>query len=446
MQRSLAEQFRPQTAADFVGQSHLWGPQAALRRMVEADNWTGLIFWGPPGCGKTSLAQIIAQESQAPMVALSAVLHGVKEIRASFLKETSPGNSTGASTGDLWSKESKESEVVPIVFLDEIHRLNKSQQDVLLPAVETGQIRLIGATTENPSIQVNNALLSRCIVCPFKPLKDDEMQHALGQALLRPGSPLAGRKLGPAVITSLAKASGGDLRRGLNHLQLLCTGSDPQNDPLTLRAAQEIAGSFSLVLRHDAKGDLHYDLTSAFIKSIRSSDPDAALYYLARLLEGGDDPMFIARRLVTAASEDIGNANPMALLIASATLQAVEKIGLPEARINLAQATTYLAASPKSNRSYQGINLAAECVAKTGALEVPEMLRNSRKELMKQLGYGKGYRSPHESPNEPVSTDFLPDQVKGTKFYHPLLIGAEAQLARNLEQLRPSHPDPGRSE
>ena len=415
--------------------------------MVEEDSWTGLIFWGPPGCGKTSLAQIIARSCGRPVVALSAVLHGVKEIRASFTRGASSIKDLATATGDLWSKETNKSEYsdtlssVPVVFLDEIHRLNKSQQDILLPAVENGHIKLIGATTENPSIQVNNALLSRCIVCPFQPLSNNELKQALVSALAHPDSPLLGRKFEPAVIASLAKASSGDLRRAYNHLQLLCAGSNAKEDPLTFEKAQEIASSSSFVLRHDAKGDLHYDLTSAFIKSIRSSDADAALYYLARLLEGGDDPMFIARRLVTSASEDIGNGNPMALLIATAALQAVEKVGLPEARINLAQATTYLAASPKSNRSYEGLNDAVECVENLGALEVPLMLRNSRTKLMRNLGYGKGYQSPHAHPNEPVTTNFLPADIADKKFYKPLAIGAEAQLARNLAQMRrPKEP------
>ncbi len=417
----LAERMRPVRPEDLTGQK-IWEVGAPLRELVAADRFHALLFWGPPGTGKTSLAQVIGKSSGRKVEALSAVLHGVKDIRR-VIEESQDRQAQGAKAS--------------LMFMDEIHRLSKSQQDVLLPALESGSVKFIGATTENPSFEVNRAILSRTLVFRFERLTDEALIEILRRAIAAdPTEPVVDDE----VLAALARSADGDARRSLNLLDAALAVTAP-GKPLTRAALASVAGSLNL--QYDKQGDLHYDVISAFIKSIRASQPDAAIYYLARMLESGEDPIFVARRLVIAASEDIGNANPTALLVAQAAMQAAHLVGMPEARIPLAQATTYLAASPKSNRAYLAIDKALEDVRATGSLEVPMFLRNAPTQLMKEVGFGEGYVYAHDDPAAAAKLIYLPPELKNAVYYEPSEAGTEQVLKKHLASL--SAPRSGRS-
>ena len=398
---------RPTTLDDYIGQKHLVGPGAVLRQMIDSGHIASFILWGPPGVGKTTLAKIIAQRLDTPFYTLSAVSSGVKDVREVIEK---------ATANRFFSQQS------PILFIDEIHRFSKSQQDSLLSAVETGAITLIGATTENPSFEVIRPLLSRCQVYVLKSLERDDLLELCNRAITRDVE-LKKRHIELREYEALLRYSGGDARKLLGILDLVtsATGDDPlviDNSTITERLQQD-------PLAYDKDGDMHYDIISAFIKSIRGSDPDAALYWLARMIEGGEDPKFIARRLVISAAEDIGLANPNALLLANAAFDAVAKIGWPEGRIPLAEATVYLAASPKSNSAYMGIAAALDLVHRTGNLPVPLPIRNAPTKLMADLGYHDGYLYPHDYPGNFTPQQYMPDAVRNEVLWHPCTNPAE---------------------
>lgn len=402
---------RPTKLDDLIGQEHLTGPSGVIRRAIQSGNAPSMILWGPPGVGKTTIANIIAHEVKKPFYTLSAVSAGVREVR------------------DVIEKARLSSRT--ILFIDEIHRFNKSQQDALLGAVEKGIITLIGATTENPSFEVNSALLSRCQVYTLHPLGEEHLLQLVRQALEK-DEELKTRKVTVREHQALLNISGGDGRKLLNLVELIADnipGDIEITDALVMGVAQRH------IAIYDKSGEQHYDIISAFIKSIRGSDPNAAIYYLARMVEGGEDVKFIARRMLILASEDIGNANPTALVIANNTFQAVDVIGYPEARIILAQCATYLAASPKSNASYVAIENALGKVRETGDLPVPLAIRNAPTKLMKKLGYGKGYQYAHEHEGNFVASEFLPDDIKGTKFYDPGNNPREEELRKYLRSL-----------
>jgi putative ATPase len=408
----LAERMRPSTLDDLVGQEHLVGAGGIIRKAIQLGNIPSMILWGPPGVGKTTIANIIAHEVKKPFYTLSAVSAGVKDVREVIEKARLSGKS--------------------ILFIDEIHRFNKSQQDALLGAVEKGTITLIGATTENPSFEVNSALLSRCQVYTLKALDEKDLLRLVRHALTHDGQ-LKQRDVLVKEHTALFQLSGGDARKVLNLLELV-VDSEPSGkvvitDVLVTHVAQQ------KIAIYDKSGEQHYDIISAFIKSIRGSDPNAAIYYLARMVEGGEDVKFIARRMVILASEDIGNANPTALVMATNTFQAVNVIGYPEARIILAQCAVYLASSPKSNASYMAIEEALQLVRETGDLPVPLAVRNAPTKLMKELGYGKGYQYAHSYEGNFVNMEFLPDKIKGTKFYEPGNNAREEELRKYLRAL-----------
>lgn len=414
-EQPLAARHRPEIAEDLLGQEHVWAPETALWKIVHTDSFHSLLLWGPPGTGKTSLARLVGRIVGRKVTELSAVEAGVKDIREVIQRSR------------LHQEAGHKAE---ILFLDEIHRLSRSQQDCLLPAVESGDIKLIGATTENPSMSVNNALLSRSLTIALQKL--DETQVA---RLLQTIAQREQRLLSNELAQALARASDGDARAALNLLEAVLAISK-SHEVISL---DEIKPLLHMISRHyDRKGEFHYDLISAFIKSIRASDPDAALYYLARMLHGGEDPVFVARRLVIAASEDIGNAHPTALVVAQACLSSVKEIGMPEARIILAQATSYLASSPKSNRSYLGINAAMELVAATGDLPVPLHLRNAPTRFMREQSYGKDYIYAHADPKQAAMINNLPDTLKKKRFYYPSEQGSEKQILEYLKRLRPS--------
>lgn len=407
----LAERMRPSRLQDLVGQSHLVGTNGIIRKAIETGNVPSMILWGPPGVGKTTIANIIANEVKRPFHILSAVSAGVKDVREIIEKAK---YTTRA-----------------ILFIDEIHRFNKSQQDALLGAVEKGTITLIGATTENPSFEVNSALLSRCQVYVLKPLTNDELIQLAQHAILQDND-LKNRSIEIKERQALINISGGDARKLLNLIDLIAeatAGAVVITDELVMNVAQKH------IAIYDKSGEQHYDIISAFIKSIRGSDPNAAVYYLARMIEGGEDVKFIARRMVILASEDIGNANPTALVMATSAFQAVNVIGYPEARIILSQCATYLASSPKSNASYVAIDNALKAVNDLGDLPVPLSVRNSPTNLMKDLGYGKDYQYAHSFENNFVNMEFLPEQIKGTTFYNPGNNPRENELRNYLKNL-----------
>ncbi len=408
----LAERMRPKNLDDLIGQEHLVGKDKVLRKSIESGRIPSLIFWGPPGVGKTTLANIIANELDRPFYALSAIKSGVKEVREVIELATKQQN--------------------VILFIDEIHRFNKSQQDSLLGAVEKGVITLIGATTENPSFEVNSALLSRCQLYTLKELSSKDLEDLLRKAI-KEDVELSKREILLQESEALIKLSGGDARKLLSLLELVVLGSQAEKNTITNDLVKELAQK-NLAL-YDKNGEQHYDIISAFIKSIRGSDPNAGVYWLARMIEGGEDPKFIARRLVILASEDIGNANPTALVIANNCFQAVNVVGYPECEIILSQAVTYLASSPKSNASYLAIKDAKKKVAQTGNLPVPLPLRNAPTKLMKDMEYGKGYKYAHDYQNNFVDQEYLPEQLKGLKLYDPGNNPREAEIRKYLQRM-----------
>jgi putative ATPase len=417
MSAPLAERMRPQSLDSYIGQAHLIGKTAVLRKAIESGVIPSMIFWGPPGVGKTTLANIISHQLNRPFYALSAINSGVKDIREVI--DTAKSHSFFGSHN-------------PILFIDEIHRFSKSQQDSLLGAVEKGIVTLIGATTENPSFEVISALLSRCQVYILKSLEKDDLIKLLDQAIEK-DKWLLEYKIEIKEYEALLRLSGGDGRKLLNIFELVIQSFDDKNCILDNDYVMNIVQQ-NLAM-YDKAGEQHYDIISAFIKSIRGSDPNAGLYWLARMIEGGEDPLFIARRLVILASEDIGNANPNALLLANNCFQAVNLIGMPESRIILAQAVTYLASSAKSNASYEGIENAIAAVKETGDLPVPLHIRNAPTKLMKEIGYGKEYKYSHAYDGNFKEQEYLPDVIQGTKFYEPGNNPRELEFRKHLHTL-----------
>ena len=413
----LAERLRPKTLDDYIGQRHLVGPGAVLRQMIDAGRISSFILWGPPGVGKTTLAQIIANQLDIPFYTLSAVTSGVKDVRDVIER---------AKSSRFFSQAS------PILFIDEIHRFSKSQQDSLLGAVEQGIVTLIGATTENPSFEVIRPLLSRCQLYVLKSLEKEDLLQLLQRAIAT-DTVLKEKQIELRETSAMLRYSGGDARKLLNILELVVESESSAQvvitDQLVTSRLQQNP------LAYDKDGEMHYDIISAFIKSIRGSDPDGAIYWLARMVEGGEDPAFIARRLVISASEDIGLANPNALLLANACFDTVMKVGWPEGRIPLAETTIYLATSPKSNSAYMAINDALELVRQTGNLPVPLHLRNAPTKLMKQLGYGDNYKYAHDYPGHFVRQQFLPDELADRRIWTPQPNAAEQKHKERMQQL-----------
>lgn len=420
----LAARMRPQTLDDFIGQEHITGPGKLLRRSIEADEISSAIFWGPPGCGKSSLATVIAKTSKSNFENFSAVISGVAEIRKIIERARQRKKLYGHKT---------------ILFVDEIHRFNKAQQDAFLPHVEDGTITLIGATTENPYFEVNSPLISRSRIFRFEALGDPQIERILQAAI-------ADKKRGlgewnvvmdDEAIAHVVNISNGDARTALNALEIAALTVPPGEDGIRLITLQVAEDALQhRALKYDRDGDNHYDVISAFIKSMRGSDPDAALYWLARMIYAGEDPKFIARRIVIQASEDIGNADPMALVVANAAAHAVEFVGLPEARIALAQAAVYLACAPKSNAAYLGINRALKDVAEKRAEPVPMHLRDSSYRGAGKLGHGKGYKYPHDYPGHWVDQQYLPDDIAAQTYYEPTENGREAKMKEYLQSIQ----------
>ena len=430
----LAERMRPKSLDGYVGQKHLVGQNAVLRRMIESGRLVSFILWGPPGVGKTTLARIIAQTLDLPFYTLSAVSSGVKDVREVIDR---------AKKDLFFSKRS------PILFIDEIHRFSKSQQDSLLEAVENGTVTLIGATTENPSFEIIRPLLSRCQVYTLQPLNDDDLLGLLDR-VLKEDPIISKKKIEVKETQAMLRYAGGDCRKFLNIIELVCTDYDDieyeedeeeddedlaTDNVVVIDDARVVARLQENPMAYDKGGELHYDLVSAMIKSIRGSDPDGAIYYMARMIAGGEDPAFIARRLVISASEDIGLANPNALLLANAAFDAVQKIGWPEGRIPLAEACVYLASSPKSNSAYNAINSALQTVEQTGNVAVPLHLRNAPTKLMEKIGYGKDYKYAHNYEGHFVKQQYLPDALKGARFYCPQSNAQEDRLKAHLQSL-----------
>lgn len=415
MAEPLAERLRPRTLDDYIGQQHLVGQGAVLRKMIDVGRISSFILWGPPGVGKTTLAQIIAHRLETPFYTLSAVTSGVKDVRDVIER---------AQKGRFFNEAS------PILFIDEIHRFSKSQQDSLLGAVEKGVVTLIGATTENPSFEVIRPLLSRCQLYVLKSLEKDDLLQLLDRAITKDVY-LKEMDITLQETDALLRFSGGDARKLLNILELVIEASD-KSKPIVIDDKMVAERLQQNPLVYDKDGEMHYDIISAFIKSIRGSDPDAALYWLARMIEGGEDPKFIARRLVISASEDIGLANPNALLLANAAFDAVQKIGWPEGRIPLAEATVYLATSPKSNSAYLGIDAALELVRRTGNQPVPLPIRNAPTQLMKQLGYHDGYLYPHDYPGHFTPQQYMPDALVDERIWHGQHSPAEEKLYERM--------------
>ena len=412
----LAERMRPRTLDDYIGQKHLVGEGAVLRKMLDSGRITSFILWGPPGVGKTTLAHIVANQLKVPFYTLSAVTSGVKDVREVIQK---------AKDNHFFNTAS------PILFIDEIHRFSKSQQDSLLGAVEKGIVTLIGATTENPSFEVIRPLLSRCQLYVLNPLGKDDLLDLLHRAITT-DTVLSKMNIEVKETGAILRYSGGDARKLLNILELLSDSSDGNHLVITDKLVTDRLQQNPLA--YDKNGEMHYDIISAFIKSIRGSDPDAALYWLARMIEGGEDPRFIARRIVISASEDIGLANPNALLLANAAFDAVDKIGWPEGRIPLAEAVVYLATSPKSNSAYMGINSALEEVRKSGNQPVPLHIRNAPTTLMQELGYHDGYKYPHDYPGNFTPQQYLPNALKDLRLWHAQHNSAEEKLYNRMLQ------------
>ena len=426
MYEPLAERMRPKSLDDYIGQKHLVGDGAVIRRMIESGNISSFILWGPPGVGKTTLARIIAEQTQVPFYTLSAVTSGVKDVREVL-------DRCKADARSMFTKGR------PVLFIDEIHRFNKSQQDSLLGAVENGTVTLIGATTENPSFEVIRPLLSRAQVYVLQPLDRDDLLQLLDRAI-KTDKMFADREVRVEQTDALLRFAGGDARKLLNILDLIMQALGPLepfviNDKIVTDRLQQNPVAF------DKGGEMHYDIISAFIKSIRGSDPDAAVYWLARLIAGGEDPKFIARRLCISAAEDIGLANPNALLLANATFDVISKIGWPEGRIPLSECAIYLATSPKSNSAYLAIDEALALVNQTGDAPVPLHLRNAPTKLMKQLGYGKDYQYAHDFPGHFVRQEYMPEELHHPQLWHPQDTPAEAKLAARMQQLW--HPESG---
>lgn len=414
MSEPLAERLRPRTLDDYVGQEHLVGQGAVLRKMIDSGHISSFILWGPPGVGKTTLAQIVANTLKVPFYTLSAVTSGVKDVREVIEK---------AKGGRFFNSES------PILFIDEIHRFSKSQQDSLLGAVEKGVVTLIGATTENPSFEVIRPLLSRCQLYVLKSLGVSDLQKLLQRAITKDVE-LREKHIELQETAAMMRYSGGDARKLLNILDLVVEAAD--SDPIVITDKMVEERLQQNPLAYDKQGEMHYDIISAFIKSIRGSDPDAALYWMARMIEGGEDPQFIARRVVISAAEDIGLANPNALLLANAAFDAVMKIGWPEGRIPLAEAVVYLATSPKSNSAYKAIGEALSEVRKSGNQPVPLPIRNAPTELMANLGYHDGYKYPHDYPGNFTEQQYLPDELQGRRFWHAQHSQAEDKLYQRM--------------
>lgn len=410
MSEPLAERMRPRSLDEYVGQKHLAGEGAIMRKMIDAGRISSFILWGPPGVGKTTLAQIVAQTLKVPFYTLSAVTSGVKDVREVIER---------AKNGRFFNSAS------PILFIDEIHRFSKSQQDSLLGAVEKGIVTLIGATTENPSFEVIRPLLSRCQLYVLKSLNKDDLQELLHRAITQDVE-LKEKDITLEETGAMMRYSGGDARKLLNILELVVESAGSDHIVITDKMVEERLQQNPLA--YDKQGDMHYDIISAFIKSIRGSDPDAALYWMARMIEGGEDPQFIARRIVISASEDVGLANPNALLLANAAFDTVMKIGWPEARIALAEAVVYLATSPKSNSAYLGIDAALAKVRETGNLPVPLHIRNAPTKLMAELGYHDSYKYPHDYPGHFTPQQYLPNEIQSERFWHGQHSPAEDKL------------------
>lgn len=410
MSEPLAERMRPRSLDEYVGQKHLVGEGAIMRKMIDAGRISSFILWGPPGVGKTTLAQIVSQTLKVPFYTLSAVTSGVKDVREVIER---------AKNGRFFNSAS------PILFIDEIHRFSKSQQDSLLGAVEKGIVTLIGATTENPSFEVIRPLLSRCQLYVLKSLNKDDLQELLHRAITQDVE-LKEKDITLEETGAMMRYSGGDARKLLNILELVVESAGSDHIVITDKMVEERLQQNPLA--YDKQGDMHYDIISAFIKSIRGSDPDAALYWMARMIEGGEDPQFIARRIVISASEDVGLANPNALLLANAAFDTVMKIGWPEARIALAEAVVYLATSPKSNSAYLGIDAALAKVRETGNLPVPLHIRNAPTKLMAELGYHDGYKYPHDYPGHFTPQQYLPNEIQSERFWHGQHSPAEDKL------------------
>ena len=415
----LPERMRPRDLDGYVGQKHLAGPGGVIRNMISTGNLTSFILWGPPGVGKTTLARIVSKSMKREFFTLSAVSAGVKEVREVIEK---------ARSGSIFSAEA-----APVLFIDEIHRFNKSQQDALLGAVEDGTIVLIGATTENPSFEVNSPLLSRCQVFVLKSLEIQDLKELLERAV-KTDVLLKDMNIEVHETEALFRYSGGDARKLLNILEIV-TGSFPQGKPIVIDNASVLSCIQENMAVYDKSGEMHYDIISAFIKSVRGSDPNAAVYYLGRMLTGGEDPLFIARRLCILAAEDIGLANPNALLLANSCFQIVHNIGMPEARIPLSETTIYLACSQKSNSAYMAINKAMEAASRTQTSQVPLYLRNAPTKLMEDLGYADGYKYAHDYPGHFADLEFLPPDLAGTRFYEPAENRKEEEMRSRLASL-----------
>lgn len=421
----LAERLRPKDLKEFIGQRHILGPGCLLQKLLERKRLPSLILWGPPGCGKTTLAYLLARAVNSSLLPLSAVEAGVKEMRE-VVKKAQKRRALGQAS---------------VLFVDEIHRFNKAQQDFLLPFVERGEVILLGATTENPSFRIISPLLSRCKVLNLKPLSSAEILEILRRAVQDPRG-LGGKvEVEEGLLEILSQKAQGDARVALNFLEALYEMAPEEGGRRKLTLSLWDKAALEKPLLYDQSGEEHYNLLSAYHKSLRGSDPDAAIYWMVRMLEAGEDPLVIVRRLVTAAAEDVGNADPQALLIALAAKEAVEFLGLPEGEIPLAQATIYVACAPKSNACYRALGKAREDVRRHGALPVPLHLRNPETALMRALGYGKGYRYPHDYPQAFVDQEYLPSELQGRHYYHPVDRGYEKKLAQRLAELRKKRDD-----